>query len=78
MATFVMQSLGCEVAALNTVQFSTSTIFIFFLRPPSGVSTNPQQVTILVMAKQQALEPQRKKSQTSTPVSKKHISIPST
>jgi pyridoxal/pyridoxine/pyridoxamine kinase len=22
MATFVMQSLGCEVAALNTVQFS--------------------------------------------------------
>lgn len=24
MATFVMQSLGCEVAALNTVQFSRS------------------------------------------------------
>lgn len=24
MATFVMQSLGCEVAALNTVQFSMS------------------------------------------------------
>ena len=24
MATFVMQSLGCEVAALNTVQFSKS------------------------------------------------------
>jgi pyridoxine kinase len=24
MATYVMQSLGCEVAALNTVQFSKS------------------------------------------------------
>jgi pyridoxal/pyridoxine/pyridoxamine kinase len=24
MAVFVMQSLGCEVAALNTVQFSMS------------------------------------------------------
>lgn len=23
MATFIMQALGCEVAALNTVQFST-------------------------------------------------------
>lgn len=30
MATFVMQSLGCEVAALNTVQFSASSHF------PSG------------------------------------------
>ena len=26
MATFVMQSLGCEVAALNTVQFSASSL----------------------------------------------------
>lgn len=25
MATFVMQALGCEVSAINTVQFSTET-----------------------------------------------------
>lgn len=32
MATFVMQALGCEVAALNTVHFSMLPIFFFFFQ----------------------------------------------
>lgn len=33
MATFVMQSLGCEVAALNTVHFSKHLWFFIFAPP---------------------------------------------
>lgn len=29
MATFAMQSLGCEVAALNTVHFSKDPYFLY-------------------------------------------------
>lgn len=62
MATFVMQSLGCEVAALNTVHFST-------LQP--GL-TNPTlthmqlQVTTQAIANSRELVPPRRKFQTST------------
>lgn len=34
MATFVMQALGCEVAALNTVHFSMLLIFLLFFQLP--------------------------------------------
>lgn len=33
MATFVMQSLGCEVAALNTVHFSKHLWFFICVSP---------------------------------------------
>ena len=33
MATFIMQALGCEVAALNTVQFSTLSLLTVSTRP---------------------------------------------
>lgn len=33
MATFIMQALGCEVAALNTVQFSRPSHLVVLPRP---------------------------------------------
>lgn len=33
MAVFVMQTLGCDVAALNTVHFSTQAIFLITAHP---------------------------------------------
>ena len=42
MAGLVMQSLGCEVAALNTVQFSTSATDVM----DSGVADWALQVII--------------------------------
>lgn len=35
MAVFVMQALGCDVAALNTVHFSTQAIFLIQAHPKS-------------------------------------------
>jgi hypothetical protein len=40
MATFVMQSMGCDVAALNTVHFSEAPYFLFAksrTKPPGSV-----------------------------------------
>lgn len=38
MAAFVMQSLGFEVAALNTVQFSTNPV------PPGAITITNQEL----------------------------------
>ena len=62
MATFVMQSLGCEVAALNTVHFST---FQPGLTNPT-LTHMQLQVTTLAIANSRGLVPPLKKFQTST------------
>lgn len=40
MATFCMQALGCEVAAINTVNFSGSFIYLEWSPHPGGPSIN--------------------------------------
>ncbi|OXV09163.1 hypothetical protein Egran_03074 [Elaphomyces granulatus] len=50
MATFVMQSLGCEVAALNTVQFSNHTGY----RQVKGTETTAQEIMDLYQGLRQS------------------------
>lgn len=65
MATFVMQSLGCEVAALNTVHFST--LQPGLNNPSSDPWTHMQlQVTTRATANSRELVPPRRKFQIST------------
>jgi len=50
MATFVMQSLGCEVAALNTVQFSNHAGY----HQVKGTETSAQEIMDLYQGLQES------------------------
>lgn len=66
MAAFVMQSLGCDVAALNTVQYSAwHRVFPLQLTQ----MLNLLQAIIPATSNSKAPRPLPKRSQTSTPVS---------
>ncbi len=57
MATFVMQILGCEVASLNTVQFSENSLCIRVVDANSKSTST--KATILATSSFEALELQQ-------------------
>ena len=81
MATFCMQTLGCEVSAIHTVNYSKqlilSDVHEYILVYATEDQQNPQATTSPTAASK-AANPPPQKSPPSTPASKTPTSTPST
>jgi hypothetical protein len=66
MATFVMQCLGCDVSAINTVNYSEPRIVLVFMYQIQLAEALPLQAIILRTSKSKVPRPLPSKSATYT------------